>query len=672
MAIQSTGIGSNLDVNSIITKLMQVEAQPLTSLATKEASYQAKLTAYGTLSSALSSFQSSVTSLSSIATFQNLSANTGDSSIATATTTSSAVAGTYNVNITKLAQAQSISSAGQAATNTTIGSGTSSTISIQFGTISGGSSTNGTYTGATFTQDANQALAEITIDSTNNTLQGIRDAINAANKGVTASIVGDGNATVPYHLVLTSAKTGASSSMKISVTGDGDLQNLLNYDPAATQNLKEVTTAQSANLTVNGIAISSESNSVSGVIQGATLNLAKAGSTTISLSNNVSGVQSSVNGFVKAYNDLQSALKSLTGYDATTKRGGILQGDSTAVGIQNQVRNILNSSVNGLGGGITTLSAIGVTTQKDGTLAVDSSKLTKALNSNFSDIGGLFSTFGKSTDSLISYAGASNATQQGSYAVNISALATKGSITGDLDLTAGSTSIAAGTKIKVTIDGTTADVSLAEGTYTSSELSTLLQSTINGNSTFSAAGLKVNASITGSGYLKLTSESYGSSSIVSLADVSGTTISNITGTVSAGNTGTNVTGTINGQAATGSGQLLIGASGSKAEGMQLLINGGTTGDRGTINFSRGFASQLSTYLSNATSTAGTIQSSKDTLNKNIKFLGEQRTILNSRLTDTEARYRAQFTALDRVISNLNTTSAFLTQQLSALNGSSTK
>lgn len=672
MAIQSTGIGSNLDVNSIITKLMQVEAQPLTSLATKEASYQAKLTAYGTLSSALSSFQSSVTSLSSIATFQNLSANTGDSSIATATTTSSAVAGTYNVNITKLAQAQSISSAGQAATNTTIGSGTSSTISIQFGTISGGSSTNGTYTGATFTQDANQALAEITIDSTNNTLQGIRDAINAANKGVTASIVGDGNATVPYHLVLTSAKTGASSSMKISVTGDGDLQNLLNYDPAATQNLKEVTTAQSANLTVNGIAISSESNSVSGVIQGATLNLAKAGSTTISLNNNVSGVQSSVNGFVKAYNDLQSALKSLTGYDATTKRGGILQGDSTAVGIQNQVRNILNSSVNGLGGGVTTLSAIGVTTQKDGTLAVDSSKLTKALNSNFSDIGGLFSTFGKSTDSLISYAGASNATQQGSYAVNISALATKGSITGDLDLTAGSTNIAAGTKIKVTIDGTTADVSLAEGTYTSSELSTLLQSTINGNSTFSAAGLKVNASITGSGFLKLTSESYGSSSIVSLADVSGTTISNITGTVSAGNTGTNVTGTINGQAATGSGQLLIGASGSKAEGMQLLINGGTTGDRGTINFSRGFASQLSTYLSNATSTAGTIQSSKDTLNKNIKFLGEQRTILNSRLTDTEARYRAQFTALDRVISNLNTTSAFLTQQLSALNGSSTK
>ncbi len=672
MAIQSTGIGSNLDVNSIITKLMQVEAQPLTSLATKEASYQAKLTAYGTLSSALSSFQSSVTSLSSIATFQNLSANTGDSSIATATTTSSAVAGTYNVNITKLAQAQSISSAGQAATNTTIGSGTSSTISIQFGTISGGSSTNGTYTGATFTQDANQALAEITIDSTNNTLQGIRDAINAANKGVTASIVGDGNATVPYHLVLTSAKTGASSSMKISVTGDGDLQNLLNYDPAATQNLKEVTTAQSANLTVNGIAISSESNSVSGVIQGATLNLAKAGSTTISLSNNVSGVQSSVNGFVKAYNDLQSALKSLTGYDATTKKGGILQGDSTAVGIQNQVRNILNSSVNGLGGGITTLSAIGVTTQKDGTLAVDSSKLTKALNSNFSDIGGLFSTFGKSTDSLISYAGASNATQQGSYAVNISALATKGSITGDLDLTAGSTSIAAGTKIKVTIDGTTADVTLAEGTYTSSALSTMLQSTINGNSTFSAAGLKVNASITGSGYLKLTSESYGSSSIVSLADVSGTTISNITGTVSAGNTGTNVTGTINGQAATGSGQLLIGASGSKAEGMQLLINGGTTGDRGTINFSRGFASQLSTYLSNATSTAGTIQSSKDTLNKNIKFLGEQRTILNSRLTDTEARYRAQFTALDRVISNLNTTSAFLTQQLSALNGSSTK
>lgn len=672
MAIQSTGLGSNLDVNSIITKLMQVEAQPLTSLATKEASYQAKLTAYGTLSSALSSFQSSVASLSSISTFQSLSANSSDSSIATATTTSSAVSGTYNVNVTKLAQSQSISSAGQAATNTTIGSGTSSTISIQFGTISGGTSSNGVYTGATFTQDANQALGQITIDSTNNTLQGIRDAINAANKGVNASIVGDGNATNPYHLVLTSAKTGATSSMKISVTGDAALQNLLNYDPAATQNLKEVTTAQSANLTANGIAISSESNAVTSVVQGATLNLAKVGSTTISLSNNVSGVQSSVNGFVKAYNDLQTALKTLTGYDDKAKKGGILQGDATAVGIQNQVRNILNSSVNGLGGGITTLSAIGVSTQKDGTLAVDSSKLTKALNSNFTDIGGLFSTFGKSSDSLINYAGASNATQQGSYAVNISALATKGSITGDLDLSAASTTIAAGTKIKVTIDGTSADVSLTEGTYTASQLTTMLQSTINGNATFSAAGLKVNATITGSGFLKLGSESYGSSSVVSLANVSGTTISNLTGTVNTGTTGTNVMGTINGQAATGSGQLLIGASGSKAEGMQLLINGGTTGDRGTINFSRGFASQLSTFLSNATSTAGTIQSSKDAINKNIKFIGDQRTVLNSRLTDTEARYRAQFTALDRVISNLNNTSAFLTQQLAALNGSSTK
>lgn len=672
MAIQSTGLGSNLDVNSIITKLMQVEAQPLTSLATKEASYQAKLTAYGTLSSALSSFQSSVASLSSISTFQSLSANSSDSSIATATTTSSAVSGTYNVNVTKLAQSQSISSAGQAATNTTIGSGTSSTISIQFGTISGGTSSNGVYTGATFTQDANQALGQITIDSTNNTLQGIRDAINAANKGVNASIVGDGNATNPYHLVLTSAKTGATSSMKISVTGDAALQNLLNYDPAATQNLKEVTTAQSANLTVNGIAISSESNAVTSVVQGATLNLAKVGSTTISLSNNVSGVQSSVNGFVKAYNDLQTALKTLTGYDDKAKKGGILQGDATAVGIQNQVRNILNSSVNGLGGGITTLSAIGVSTQKDGTLAVDSSKLTKALNSNFTDIGGLFSTFGKSSDSLINYAGASNATQQGSYAVNISALATKGSITGDLDLSAASTTIAAGTKIKVTIDGTSADVSLTEGTYTASQLTTMLQSTINGNTTFSAAGLKVNATITGSGFLKLGSESYGSSSVVSLANVSGTTISNLTGTVNTGTTGTNVMGTINGQAATGSGQLLIGASGSKAEGMQLLINGGTTGDRGTINFSRGFASQLSTFLSNATSTAGTIQSSKDAINKNIKFIGDQRSVLNSRLTDTEARYRAQFTALDRVISNLNNTSAFLTQQLAALNGSSTK
>ncbi|MDE2429880.1 MAG: flagellar filament capping protein FliD, partial [Burkholderiales bacterium] len=466
MGIQSTGIGSNLNVNDIITKLMQVESQPLTTLAKKEASYQAKLSAYGTLSSAVSSFQNSITALNNTSTFQTLTASAGDATILSATTSGLASAGSYNINVSKLAQSQTISSAGQASTSATIGSGASTTINFEFGTISGGTLTNGVYTGSTFTQDANQAIGSVTIDSGNNSLQGIRDAINSANKGVTASIVGDGSAT-PYHLVLSSAKTGETSSLKISVTGDAALQSLLNYDPAGTQNFTETTTAQNATLNINGIGITSASNSVTEAIQGTTINLSKVGSTTLSLSSNTSGVQSAINGFVKGYNDLQSTLKSLTGYDANAKKGGILLGDATARGIQDQIRTTLSAAVNGLGGGLTSLSSIGVSFQKDGTLAVDSGKLQTALSTNYSDVSGLFASIGKASDSLVKYTSSSANTKQGSYALNITTLATQGALKGDLNLNAGNTTIAANTSLNVTLDGTTSAVSLAAGTYTS-------------------------------------------------------------------------------------------------------------------------------------------------------------------------------------------------------------
>ncbi|MES2037567.1 MAG: flagellar filament capping protein FliD, partial [Pseudomonadota bacterium] len=391
MGIQSTGLGANLDVNGLITKLMQVESQPLTTLAKKEASFQAKLSAYGTLNSALSVFQSNVTGLSNLGTFQTLSASAGDSSILSATTTSVSTQGSYNVNVTKLAQAQTISSAGQLSSTASIGSGTSTTINFEFGTITGGALANGTYTGSTFTQDATQAIGTVTIDGANNSLQGIRDAINAAKVGATAAIVGDGSAT-PYHLVLTSTKTGATSSLKITATGDAAIQSLVNYDPAGTQNLTETTTAQNAALTVNGIAISSTSNAVTGAIQGTTLNLSKVGTTSLSLSANTSGIQSAINGFVKGFNDFQATLKSLTGYDASTKKGGILIGDSTARNVQSQIRSTLSTAVNGLGGNITTLASIGISFQKDGTLSVDSSKLSTALSTNYSDISGLFAS----------------------------------------------------------------------------------------------------------------------------------------------------------------------------------------------------------------------------------------------------------------------------------------
>lgn len=667
MGIQSTGLGSNLDVNTLITKLMQVESQPLTALAKKEASYQAKLSAYGSLSGAVSSFQSSLSSLSNASTFQTLNAATTDSTVAFATANSSASNGTYSVAVTKLAQSQTISSVGQVSSSAAIGSGTETTISFQFGKITG-TAVSGVYPGgSSFDQDASQTVGTVKINSSNNTLQGIRDAINAANVGVSASIVGDGSAA-PYRLVLNSSKTGENSSLKITSSGeDAAITSLLSYNPAGVQNFTEVTTAQNASLTVNGISIASASNTVTGAIQGVSLNLSKVGSTSISVSANTSAVQTSITSFVKAYNDLNTTIKNLTAYDATTKKAGLLLGDSTTQSVQDQIRRTLSTAVNGLSGGVTSLTQIGITFQKDGSLAIDSGKLTTALSTKFTDVGGLFASLGSSSDSLVSLSGSSSATKAGAYALNISQLATKAKLTGDLTLPT-TTTIAANTKLSVTIDSVTADVSLTAGDYSASALATLVQSAINSTSAFSLAGITVKTSTTG-GVLSIESDAYGSKSKVSLADSTGTSFAALTGTVSSGTTGLDVAGTINGVGATGSGQLLSAATGTNADGLKLLVAGGATGDRGTINFSIGYATKLGTLLSGFVGSSGTIQSSSNGISQNIKNITKQREVLNSRLFDTEARYRAQFTALDRIVSNLNNTSSFLTQQLSALNNS---
>ena len=665
--IQSTGIGSNLNVNDIVSKLMQVESQPLTTLAKKEASYQAKLSAYGTLSGAVSAFQNALTSLNNPTTFQSLNASANDSSIAFATANSTAAAGSYSVAVTKLAQAQGISSVGQVSSTNAIGTGTETTISFAFGTITG-TAVNGSYpNGTTFAQDANQTVGTVKINSSNNSLQGIRDAINAGNVGVTASIVGDGSAT-PYHLVLSSSKTGAASSIKITSSGeDAAVTSLLAYDPAGTQNFTEVSTAQNANLTVNGIAISSASNTVLGAIQGVSLTVAKVGSTSISVAPNTTGITAGVNSFVKAYNDLNTTIKSLTSYDANTNKAGLLLGDSTTQSVQNQIRKTLSSSVNGLGGGLTTLSQIGVSFQKDGSISLDASKLSTALSTKFSDVGGLFASLGSATDSLASITSSTSATKAGSYDLVITQIATKSSLTGNLSLPS-TTTIDPNTKISVTLDGVTADVSLAAGSYSAADLATVVQSSINSTTAFSGVGSSVKASIVG-GALVLESNKYGSTSSINIADKTGTGVASLTGTVVNGSAGQDVAGTLNGISGSGNGQSLTGAAGSPTEGLKLLIAGGSTGARGKVNFSVGYATQLSGLLSGFIGTSGTITSTSAGVTASIKDIGNQRTTLNSRLFDVEARYRAQFTALDSIVSSLNNTSTFLSQQLSALNSS---
>jgi flagellar hook-associated protein 2 len=388
MAITSS-TSTALDVPSLVSQLMAVERQPIDKLNTKISDTQAKISSFGTLSSLVSTFQAASSGLNT--NIQKLTATPSDASALAATAASTAVPGNYVVNVSQLAQSQNLVAAGQTSSTAAIGNGTATTVTFDLGTISGGTLTNGVYSGAGFASNGS-GTASIIIDSSNNTLEGIRDAVNAAALGVTATIVNDGSGT-PFRLALSSTNSGVSNSFKITTSGgDGSIDSLLGYDPAGTQNLTQTLAAQNADLTVNGIAITSASNNVSEAIQGVTLSLKSITTTPANLTveRDTAAISTAATSFVDAYNALASQIKSRSAYGSSTSSGGSLAGDGTLRLMQEQLRGIFNTPATG--GTLTSLAQVGIAFQKDGSLKLDSSKLNSAISANFSDVTNLFSS----------------------------------------------------------------------------------------------------------------------------------------------------------------------------------------------------------------------------------------------------------------------------------------
>ncbi|MDM8354939.1 flagellar filament capping protein FliD [Pandoraea communis] len=674
-SISSPGIGSGLDVNALVASLMQPATNKLNLLKSQEASYQSRLSAVGNLKSALSTFQSALSALATSSSFLQMTTNVGDSTILSATASNGAAAGNYLINVSQLAQAQSLTTGGVKDQTGVIGTGTPTKVTFTFGTITDPNGnrtlTNGQYTNAGFDVNGTQSPFSVTIDSSNNSLQGIRDAINAAKGGVTATIVNDGS-DQPARLVLTSTATGQAMSMKIDVDASGDpaIQNLLNYDPTGTQNLTQAAAGQNANLTVNGLAITSASNSVSNSVQGLTLNLLKIGSTTVTTTTNSGAVTTAVTNFVSAYNTLQGTLSSLTAYDAAGQgaNNGPLIGDSTVQLIQARMQTILNGRLPGVSAtGLTSLAQIGVTFQADGTLAVDSSTLSKAITNNgLSQLASLLATNGITTDSLISYAGSTSNTQPGQYDINITRSATQGSLVGSVSLSASTQITTDNNTLYVQVDGKTASITIPVGTYTPDKLATAIQGAINGNSAFTTNSSTV-AVTQKNGILTMSSNRYGSASNVRV--LSGSGQASLFGT-STPTDGVDVQGTIGGYSATGSGQTLTGSTGTPVEGLKLTVTGSSIGSRGSVSFSQGYASLLSNQLTDFLGSKGAISNATDSINSSIKQIQQQETDWQDQMTQMQNRYMAQFTALDATMAKLQNTSDYLKQVLGGSSSSS--
>ena len=389
--ITSAGIGSNLDVEGLVTQLMAIERQPLTKLATKEASYQAKLSAFGTLKSALSGFQTAARALSTPAQLSPLKSSVADTAVLGASGGAGAVAGNYDIEVRQLAQSQKlVSTASYGATTDAVGKGT---LTISLGSYAEDGS---------FTADGGKTPVKITVDNTNNTLAGVRDAINAANAGVTASIINDGKGN---YLSLSSKTTGATSAMKIEAApfegADPDATpslSALAYSGPSGSGMRQTAAAADAIIFVDSVKITKPSNTITDAIQGVTLNLAKAtetGVTTrLTLERDTSAVRSAIESFVKSYNELSKNMADATAYDASTGKAAVLNGDSTVRAIQSQLRGIMGGMVQGAARGAASLPDIGITTQRDGSLAIDSAKLTAALNDPNKDMAALFASSG--------------------------------------------------------------------------------------------------------------------------------------------------------------------------------------------------------------------------------------------------------------------------------------
>src|ERR1700677_1969938 len=354
--ITSTGIGSGLDISAIVSSLTTAFGAAQTSqLTNQQTTLDSEVSAYGTFTAALDTLQAALPALQDPSQLAGFSATVADKNIASASTSSDAVAGTYSLQVNNLATVATATSA-PLSSSAAVGTGTL-TIAV------GGAS------------------SAITIDSTNNTLAGIAAAINSTpNVGVSASVI---TTTDGSRLVLTGTATGKANQITVTPSGgDGGLASL-----ALTTVL-----AQNASSSINGFPATSGSNVVSNAISGVTLNLQQASApstpTTLTVSPDTSSAQSSIDGFVTAVNGVLSSIQTLTAYDPSTQTAGPLNGNATLEAFQNQLQSILGQFTNS-GGAVKSLTDLGITAGTDGTYTTDDTTLGNALTPSVASVGNL-------------------------------------------------------------------------------------------------------------------------------------------------------------------------------------------------------------------------------------------------------------------------------------------
>lgn len=674
--IQTLGAGSGIDTNNLVKQLTAIErAAPQERIDSKRDLTESQISDFGLLTSALTTLQEAANSLTEPEGLFSKSASFTESDALVPTTLGTDVpVGTYAFTVAEIAQSQALAFTGFTDATDAVGEGT---LTFDFGTWSRDSGTD-VIDGA-FTQDSTHESTTITIDSTNNSLNGLRDAINDADFGVTAAVVYDGT---DYHLTIL-ASSGDQNQLEITVSESGgsptntdssDLSRFAFNDSVSGFESTETQHGQDAELTINGLTIYRATNTIDDVVTGLTLDLLKTTETdetvTITVSDDKDFAEQNIRAFVDSYNAFLDVIEPIFGTieeededgDKTTRKGS-LSNDGLAKSILTQIRTLIGSAVTGLvDSNLTSLTNIGIRTEIDGKLSINEDDFEEAFEDYFDDVQKLLAPHTTSDSDEITIHSFNDGTEAGEYAIVVSQVPAKGyyeggalsGLTFPLD-TSGKTYT-----FIADVDGTSTDtITIPEATYADeSALAAAIQTAINADTNLTDIGLSVTVAYdSDSGGFDITSDAYGAATVFSITTASSDTSTDLGLTVMDGTNGETAAGTVDGTSGFGSGNVLLPTLGEVSEGLAMII--GLNASSATVNFSRGFAGELERLIDNFLDSEGPITLRKETLDNRLDTLDTEEERLERRVDAYEERLIRQYIAMERIINSLNSSGSFL-------------
>ena len=666
------GAGAGLDSKRLVTQLTEIEKAPKQdAIDTKREKLDTQISDYGMMRNLLATLQDAMATVSDADTFsaRGVSFPNSDAIIPTELDPG-ALTGNYQLSVQQVAQAQSLASTAFSAPTDAVGKGT---LTISFGDWD---DVVPPAAPSTFTLNGDRDPITVDITDANNSLEGLRDAINAKEAGIQASIISNGGG---YQLVIT-APSGENNQLQIAVADDDTVNDdasglsVFSFAAGAFQ-LTQNQVGQDAELTVNGLAITRESNEIDDVITGLTFSVAKPTDVgeliSISVNEDSSTAEQAIRDFVDVYNEFLQALEPLMGYNEETEEYGGLYRDPLSRSILQQIRNTIASEVAGLSDGFTTLGTMGIRTELDGSMSINETTFRKAIDENFEAVRNLFTPQVSADNALISVAGYNASTQPGAYEVIITQSPTKGVYTGSaFDVGVVFPNFDASTKdyqFSVTIDGVTSDVlTIPQKVYASEDDVALeIQALINADSNLSSANVAVDVAILG-GVLSIESRAYGSKSTVAItSDDGANSLTELGLAVASGSAGKDVAGSIDGVTAFGLGNVLLPKLDSDPYGMKLTVSEGATGTS-SVTFSRGFGGTMFQLIDAMITNNGLISNREDNIERDLERLDDEQSRLDRRIEAYNARLLAQYSAMDAIVQSLNTTRDYLSNILKTL------